>query len=187
MFERKWMVISKKISARRTARLKRRIMPTDCLKDTADRADEFLEAARDLIRRSRLDISYVAGAYRANMTVLHNGESYRLGCIIENDFLVDCSLIHKVARNLPYCSTARQAQFFKELFQIGVLHRCRYIKRSLWYELHPPWATPIIPGHTARYYCISNDILRIGLADFSEVHSSYDGHDEYDDGEDNEY
>ena len=171
MFEKFWGGISNKRSRKRRELWNRRTMPTEYLKDVANNADKFLDTARNLIRESRLDIEYVEGAYRASLTVDYNKENYRFGCIIENDFLLDCSLIYKAMEKIPYADPSRQASCFKELFQIGVLHRCRYMKRYLWYKLNPPWATRKILGHKAQYYCISNDTLFIGLSD-----SEFDGY-----------
>lgn len=171
-----WSTAKKRRARRLYEQQKEREMPTFYLQVKAENADKFLDTARDLIAKSHLNIEYADGAYRASLTVDYNRENYRFGCIIENDFLLDCSLIYKAMKEITYADMSEQEPCFRELLQIGVLHRCRYIKRYAWYKSHVPWATRKIRGHKPQYYCISNDILLIGLSSFAEVRSQFDGY-----------
>lgn len=177
------MFIPYKFSVSQEKRIKnnrqnlKRDFPEEYLRSQAERVEKFVDTAQSLIRKSCLTIGCVGGVCRVSMKVPFDNETCQiLGYIVEDEIVLDCNMIYKrLIRMNPEFAFVPRKLYFKELFDAGVLTRCRHIRQFVRCRTISEWAIKQIPGYKPKFYTVSNRALQIsGTQSFAEVRAWFD-------------
>lgn len=146
-------------------------------------SQQFVDVARSMILESMLCLQYKDGAYRATLSIQYGeDDDYEIlghrtfGCILGNDFLLDCSLVHERMSGLnlkaleehckcDYDLGPSEQVYFNSLLRVGILKPCSHFSKYLWFKKHEEF----YEQEHHYFYCISNDILGINFKDFSDI------------------